>query len=111
MTPSCVAPETRQEVAEVKLRQVVLPETVEAQNHHLNARSTSMLINLPSAMPQQREALRTTSSSRPHVKSRDCCIPAARELKRPRRLESRVQTDIYLAFETITDVRRRNPAL
>lgn len=61
-----------------------------------------------------REALTMMCSSlfhEAHVESRDRCIPAARQLKRPRRLESRAQTDIYLAFETITDVRRRNPAL
>lgn len=33
MTPTCVTSDTRQEVAESKLRQVVLPETVEAQIH------------------------------------------------------------------------------
>jgi hypothetical protein len=129
MAPTCVTPETRQKVAEGKSHQVVLLETVEAQIYHRQCTSNEDADRPPfshasftfqhphhkkgrsEVSASTREALRARSvSPSPTPESRDC-IPAARELKRPRRLKSRAQTDIYLAFGIITDVRRRNPAL
>lgn len=69
MTPTYVTSDTRQEVAEGWLRQVVLPETVKAQIHH-SQRSSNEYIN-------QRPFSHTSSKSQhPHQQSTaQRCIP------------------------------------